>query len=35
MEEANLFILTVFAIPGGLLEFLPPIVGFGPTFEKS
>lgn len=34
MEEVHLFIFTVFAIPGGLLKFLPSVVGPGPTFES-
>lgn len=35
MEEVHLFILTVFAIPGGSLESLPSMAGLRPAFEKS
>lgn len=35
MEEARLFTLTVFSIPGGLLKFSLSMVGLGPAFEKS
>lgn len=34
MEEVHLFIFTVFAIPGASLQFLPSVVGPGPTFES-
>lgn len=35
MEEVRLFILTVFAIPGGLLKLFLSMAGLGPAFEKS
>lgn len=34
MEEASLFIFTVFAVLGGLLKFLPSMAGFRPNIRK-